>query len=397
MQFDVHNTSILVGALTASLTLAILFYSLARKENRLFLWAAMSVGALTVTFFLVACRGIIPDFFSIIVANMVSLLYLVAYYELFVRLLSVRPRERIIIPLLAMIYFILLIRYTYYHPSFEARMIVRNFIMGPLSALILKLLCSNPHKEQRVFYVFAAIPFALMLLFSVIRIVLYLFGPGYKAPSFSSPTFALSVIFYAGIAVWTSLSVVFIVATRLQDQIRNMALTDPLTGVFNRRALENALEREYAGAKRHGEPISLIMADLDHFKKINDTYGHQAGDAVLVHTANVFNKALRAGDVLARYGGEEFVAVLHGADVSMALSVAERLRSACKATPLVFQGRTISLTSSFGVAGCNEHADGYEDLLRKADNALYTAKEEGRDRVVSFTQGRPSGNMCEEI
>ena len=161
------------------------------------------------------------------------------------------------------------------------------------------------------------------------------------------------------------------------------ALTDGLTGCLNRRAFhERVVGLLEARSGRH-ESASLICADLDHFKAINDNRGHAAGDAALKHVVRVWQEQLRSGDLLGRLGGEEFAVFLPGTGQETALSVAQRLCTRLREQPLEWEGRALSVTASFGVVGVSDSASTSLDvLLRNADAALYEAKEQGRDRVV---------------
>jgi len=169
------------------------------------------------------------------------------------------------------------------------------------------------------------------------------------------------------------------------SQIEKLSVTDPLLGIFNRRYLHERLPQEAARSRRYGQPLSLVMADLDHFKKINDTYGHQVGDLVLQHAANLAGSALRGSDWLARYGGEEFVIVLPETPLLGAHAVAERMRRLACETPLQLPDMGLLVTASFGVAtidGVFPSNEDAEAMLREADKALYESKRAGRNRVT---------------
>jgi diguanylate cyclase (GGDEF)-like protein/putative nucleotidyltransferase with HDIG domain len=166
-------------------------------------------------------------------------------------------------------------------------------------------------------------------------------------------------------------------------QMCDVASRDSLTGLPNRRAFMQTLTREAAVATRTGWPLSLMMIDLDHFKKLNDTYGHQAGDFVLQRASRRMASQLRRTDEVARYGGEEFVVILPNTRLDQAREVAEQLCSALRCDPLTFEGQSISVTASIGVSEVQEcHVDDATELIRLADEALYAAKSQGRDRVV---------------
>ncbi len=166
------------------------------------------------------------------------------------------------------------------------------------------------------------------------------------------------------------------------DRLQRLAALDPLTGLYNRRFGLDRLAEEYGRARRVSGPLALIMFDIDHFKHVNDTYGHLAGDRVLTSVARVARGIVRQGDVLLRYGGEEFTAILPGAALCDAKLVAERLRRAVGETLVKEGDATIRVTISLGVVSCPElDVPSQQDLLRAADELLYKAKANGRDRV----------------
>ena len=162
------------------------------------------------------------------------------------------------------------------------------------------------------------------------------------------------------------------------ETIAQLARTDALTGLANRRTLHEALQREIARARRLGEPLSVIIADLDHFKSINDEYGHMTGDQALAQAAAVFGSQLRPYDLAARYGGEEFVLLLPGASTEGAITVAERVRKGIADIQLAGCPRRI--TASLGVASWIA-TETPEEFVGRADAALYRAKSAGRNRV----------------
>ncbi len=169
---------------------------------------------------------------------------------------------------------------------------------------------------------------------------------------------------------------------RARETMREMAIKDPLTNLFNRRAILDILEKEYDRSRRHHSPLSVIMADLDHFKEVNDTYGHLAGDQVLHEVGLRLNCAIRLYDSCGRYGGEEFMIILPGCTISNAINQANRFHDVIASGPVLYNDMPISITSSFGVTSFDgiEEAD-IMTLIRCADEALYQAKKKGRNRV----------------
>jgi two-component system, cell cycle response regulator len=175
----------------------------------------------------------------------------------------------------------------------------------------------------------------------------------------------------------------------LQDKLKQsnlllqkLAVTDPLTGLHNRRFLMEALDRELRRSLRSNVPLSLIMADIDHFKKINDTYGHQAGDAVLMTIAAGLSQQLRPYDLVARFGGEEFALVLPETSSELALQIGERLRLGIHEERFAEIGEAVRVSISMGVTTfAGDRGKTVDELIREADQALYRAKRGGRNRV----------------
>jgi diguanylate cyclase (GGDEF)-like protein len=181
-----------------------------------------------------------------------------------------------------------------------------------------------------------------------------------------------------------------LVSDEEEDALRRVyeaAVLDALTGIANRKHLEERLEAELAFALRHGADLSVIIVDLDHFKRVNDTHGHLAGDEVLRQAARIIKNALRTEDFVGRYGGEEFVVVARGTSASQAVELAERLRRAMADAPIRFEQESIAVTMSAGVASLADCTPGKDrqSLLSSADERLYSAKDTGRNRVVGPT------------
>lgn len=178
---------------------------------------------------------------------------------------------------------------------------------------------------------------------------------------------------------------------RLRETLRQQSIRDPNTSLFNRRYLEETSSRELRRMERSGQPLVVIMLDVDHFKQFNDTFGHEAGDLVLKQVAATLIEHARDSDVVSRYGGEEFALVMPGSSVQEGAERAEALRQAIRKLHLTHRGRTLgTVTASFGVAAYPEHGVGWAELTNAADHALYEAKGNGRDRVA-IALGNASG------
>ena len=178
---------------------------------------------------------------------------------------------------------------------------------------------------------------------------------------------------------------------RLLQQLETLSLTDPLTGVSNRRAFDRFLEQEIARARRHDHPLCVIDLDIDHFKQVNDTYGHEGGDQVLRAFAQTVTSVLRKEDSLYRCGGEEFSALMPQADPAGVVAAAQRIVASVAASPVQVGSTQVPITVSAGAA-CLEDGDDVAKLLSRADAALYEAKRTGRNRVcVSGGSSSPGG------
>lgn len=179
---------------------------------------------------------------------------------------------------------------------------------------------------------------------------------------------------------------------RRNEELDRLSRTDVLTGLFNRRHMDEQLRSEIKTARRHDQEIAVLLLDVDHFKAVNDTFGHAAGDAVLCELADRINRQLRAGDVAGRWGGEEFLVLLPRSGLPGAVDAGERIRAVVAATPILAAEHVINVTISGGcAAGPGPSA---EDLVHRADTGLYQAKDSGRNRIVAVsapTDGDPPG------
>ena len=227
--------------------------------------------------------------------------------------------------------------------------------------------------------------FGLLLVTAVslsLRVALLL--PQYSEDMhFLSPALERTLAFAPSVllAQGGGLALVLMHLERSATQARTLALTDALTGCVNRRALEARARSALAHAARHGQPLSLVIVDLDHFKRVNDTHGHAAGDLALTHAGQLLRDAVRPDDVVARFGGEEFCVLLRDTASEPARIAAERLRAAIAASPVPTPAGPLPLTASLGVATARPD-EPWEALFHRADEALYAAKHGGRDRVT---------------
>ena len=192
---------------------------------------------------------------------------------------------------------------------------------------------------------------------------------------------------------WLNITVVFVMfgytgryyvqrVAEAEARLRELATTDPLSGLWNRRHFQALAEAELERARRQGSALAVVLADIDHFKQVNDRHGHDAGDHVIRHVSRHLREQLRAGDLIGRWGGEEFILLLPGCDAPGAAQLCERMRQHIARTPCNTSGQPIPVTVSFGVMPLPLD-EPFEQAVRRADGALYRAKNAGRDRVVA--------------
>lgn len=171
----------------------------------------------------------------------------------------------------------------------------------------------------------------------------------------------------------------------MQAQLQEQAIRDPLTGLFNRRYLEETLPREIARAGRQNYPVVVVMIDIDHFKRVNDTFGHEGGDHFLKAFGSLLVSRVRREDIACRYGGEEFLLVFPGLPRECTTGRLEQIREMIENLRIPYQGREISTTASGGIAIFPDHGGSSEEMIRSADLALYAAKAAGRNRMLLFS------------
>lgn len=335
-----------------------------------------------VVFGLYASEGIWPKYASVVLANALFItcltLQAAAIYEFYGQTMS---RWWHVVPLLmvAMLFALVI-------DNFPVRVILSGAIFGA-TMLALAIMGQRLNREDRgsarllllTGYLIGA---STMFARAMVSILEPGSIPGFLIPS---PLQGITFLFSFAVILVTSVGFLLLHKERSEEAAQKLALTDPLTGAFNRRTFLELAEKEIARTRRTKGSLSLIMLDLDHFKQINDRNGHLAGDEVLKGVVAVVLTCLRKEDLLVRYGGEEFCILLHGVAIDRAAAMAERIREAVEKGSFSFNGRTLPVTVSIGVSTLSADGnEGVDKLVNRADEALYAAKKAGRNRVVAF-------------
>ena len=273
--------------------------------------------------------------------------------------------------------------FTVFHDSFPARTAISGF------ASVVALVASGLTLFRASGDTFGPIRFTAVVMSAaaatVATRVLYTLTLGSEAGSMFAGDNAqfLFLSLYIMLTITAAFGFMMMVAEKLRDELARLATLDPLTGIYNRRTMVDLAERELARATRAGTRVAALMLDLDHFKQVNDRYGHAAGDEVLRQFVATAQRCLRKQDLIGRYGGEEFFILLPDTSREEALLVAQRLRTEVEHTRAAVRDISIAFTISVGLAHSGHSGFDLDALLRDADAALYCAKERGRNQVVA--------------
>ncbi len=278
--------------------------------------------------------------------------------------------------------FLLPAYFAVFQPSQTMRLVLGGSFLGAINLVCAMVLWRGLHGKIRRMMWPSVGGFATLGLSLVIRSGILLLVPVAAITDQAMDAYSSVTIFAATLAqVCICFGLIMLVSYRHAEKINRLTLLDGLTGVLNRGGLERMGQRVLRRARQGQRSVCVVMVDADHFKAINDTHGHPAGDQVLMHLANALSGGVRPGDLVVRYGGEEFVLILDGARPDTALQVAERLRETIAQSTVTAEKKQIRYQVSMGIS-CSEKA-GYvlKQLVADADAALYRAKEEGRNRV----------------
>ena len=368
---------VIVYALLGGLQL--LLWRLQRRETAMLFWG-LSLLSCGLGAFLVILRGVLPDWLSIGVANVLNAL---GYLMSTVGLLRFARRPVAwgwvcSTPLLIGLLFVFV-------PFFAQQAGPRVVLMAALLVLVaginLGICWRAQQKEPLRLRQIAMTAFALTGLFSIARATVTVF---YTPPAdFMDPSKTQPLLMLIGLALllFWNLSLMLIPGERLQNQLRRAAQDDALTNLLNRGGFNLLAQRQLERCRHAARPTSVLLMDLDHFKRVNDGHGHDAGDRLLCAFAETVRAQSRSTDLVARYGGEEFCALLPGADHSAAMVIADRIRQQFSKVTVPVDGIALGTTVSIGVAEIAA-TETVEGALLRADQALYAAKREGRNRVT---------------
>ncbi|MCW8883108.1 MAG: diguanylate cyclase [Sedimenticola sp.] len=382
IQLDIRTLSLLAVLVALLMAGAMLLLWRLNPEERSVRYWAVGNWAIAVGFLCIGLRGFLPIFISVVVANSL----IVAGYGLFLagvwEFLGKSIRWWVIKTAVALV-FLSFLYFTYQSPDISARIVIVSLVIAILSGLSANALIREVSQRMQKIQTLTASVFMLHALYLSLRSIATLTGtPVYDL---FSPNLVQALAFLDVIVVAICLTFGFtsMINRRLQFHLDHLASYDILTGVFNRRAFEQAAVREIARCSRQKKQISILLLDIDHFKRINDRYGHPVGDKVLKATAGTIADVLRTEDILGRIGGEEFCMLLPEADQEAAIDVSERVRLAVCENAMEYADETIKITVSIGVATIRSDEMDWTQMFQIADEALYRAKEGGRNLIAT--------------
>lgn len=376
---DLRTAALFVTILfTIQAIIALLFTLLARSYRGTGAWAAASLLAV-IGSILYGLRGLIPDFFSVLLANAIYIVALSLLYDGVRQFLHVPRPMRYLFGFPTFI-FLLIFYLTYGRDDIILRSVVMSLYIVISMSASARLLILRAAPEVRRSHWFTAGTFLVFVLFHALRVIpLFTVAPGSVLETDLLLSFPMIISSICGV-LWTA-GIALMITERLVVELKFTATHDFLTNTLNRRAAQSLLESEIRRTRSQATPLSILLMDVDHFKTINDRYGHASGDVVLVTLVERVAQAIGKEAHMARWGGEEFLIILPATPAVTAFEIAQTLRRLITNSPYVVEATPIFCSVSVGVATAT--TDDLDDLLRRADRALYHAKHAGRNTVFA--------------
>ncbi|CAG0960384.1 putative diguanylate cyclase DgcT [Anaerolineae bacterium] len=381
---DIRTLAFVLAAIITIQSLGLFVVWQRRKTTSGFgLWTAACT-IFAVSLFLLGLRNLIPDFFSVVIANA---LQFVAGILLFmgIRRFFNSPYHDYLNYLLAATAFLLLIYFLYIRDEITVRILIVSvaWLLGCLRCAII-LIVDTP-KELRASARFTAVVFGTLGLVHLFRGAVVLVNPAESEMFAPTPTQAFFFVALIGLTLCMTFGLYMMMSKRFELELANIvhqANTDDLTGVWNRRYLFELSQQEFKRARRYDRPLSVLAIDIDHFKKVNDAHGHIVGDLLLKELASTVQSVLRESDVFARTGGEEFMVLLPESDATDSATVAERVRRAISRVTINARSVPVGVTISIGVASLSIEDQDIQAVYQRADAGLYEAKHKGRNCII---------------
>jgi len=342
-------------------------------------FASGGMGALLLTLY-----QQIPRFFGIVLSDVLILLAFVLLHVAILDMRDGRSRWPKLGTTLVAIHLATYSWMTFLHPMPRPRIALFGILVSIQLAQTTLLLIRGARRGGRLPAWFMATLLVVLIGVNLYRSAALLFFKRYHQPGSASVLQTVTFLIFIAAAMGIAFGFFWMTTAELSHELETMASTDPLTRIYNRRVFREWCEREFDRSLRTGNAFSLLMMDLDHFKEINDRYGHRGGDEMLMAVVETMQDSVRGIDILGRWGGEEFVALLPGTNMDSALIVAQRVRTNIEKLLLDTGEGTMRMTVSLGIATLRNREDGLDAMFLRADRALYQAKQGGRNQVLTM-------------
>jgi diguanylate cyclase (GGDEF)-like protein len=385
LMLDIRTLNIVTTCIALLFSLWLFSFSVSQNKFKGFKLLAVSNVLIGLGMLFVGFRYYLPNYISVVIANTLIVIALVGYFEGGRRFLEISNKWHPIGIIGILMTTISSFYYTYEFPSINSRVMVICLIASCITALTARDLFIHSSKGNwRVSAIITGCIFAVFSLFQFYHLVFTATENEMTSFMFAGSVHAFSYLFVIALVTGPAFGFFWMVSRQLQHDLTELTIKDQLTGILNRRGLNSLAHYEFSKRNKVNKNLTVMMLDIDHFKKINDTYGHHIGDHILVEFASLISKSLRPSDIFARIGGEEFVIVLPFDNASQAIIQAERLKKRVELFIFKTDEHVIKITASIGVASIHLESDTLEDLILKADQALYYSKDNGRNVVTLF-------------
>lgn len=394
LALDIRTLSFITTSIAFLYAIGLFVFGRMKKKFKGFGALASGSAFYGMGLFLLGFRDVLPDIITIVIANTLLVAGLVLYFEGSRRFLgvadSIHPAG--IVAILSNMGIFLY--YTFQNPSVNMRIITICIIATILSGLCSREFSRNMPNYWRVPATLIALVFGSYCAFQLYRISWTLGEGGINSLMSAGTVHSFAFIFIIILITGSAFGFIWMVSKQLEYELTELANQDQLTKILNRRGVETLAKHEFLKMARLDTNLSIILTDIDHFKQVNDRFGHPRGDGVLVGFAKTIQENLRPFDIFGRIGGEEFVIIMPNTTLDEAAILAERLRKVVEAFVFDVKNKKIKITASFGVVNYVSEADTLDRLMTYADKALYHSKQRGRNQVTHFS---PKDMAAKEI
>ncbi|MCK8060043.1 MULTISPECIES: GGDEF domain-containing protein [unclassified Fusibacter] len=378
---DIRTISVLTIVYNLILGIIMLIYSFKKEGSKGIKNVGLGLIFAGTGFLFIAYRDFISEFFTVIVSNTLIIMGVMSIFHGLSYFITHKKRNKAFEWVALLLMIALFIQFTYFQPNINMRVVIISIYQIVYFYRIAHLLIFKvPKLLERIGLVLSLV-FLLAILVSMVRIYSTLIEQPIDNLMSAGSIHALAIILYQLLPFNLSLGMFWISITVYEEKLEVQAMTDYLTTLYNRAAILKLGEAELKRARRHAYPVGVVMCDIDHFKRINDTYGHDAGDVTLKTVSDIIRSNIRLSDMVGRFGGEEFLLIIPDITQLNLLQLVNKIRLLIEEHTIQYDKHEIKVTLSFGVDLIGPDSYHLTDAIKSADEALYMAKANGRNRV----------------